>query len=341
LSKKPHARSFKLRSKHYYPFGLRLGGLSTTTGTPNRYRFQRHELQDELGLNIYSTFYREYDPAIGRWWQVDPFDQFPAPYLGFGNNPINGTDPDGGYFWEKKNVRKARRYAKKTGGKFEKWKNKKGKTVASVSFSNEKGNSAKVFRKRAKKINTAQNLGKDAVERSLFFVLGAGNAFATDVFLGAGRTNPEDISGPESLRDAYASGQLLGDAAGTIVGVAEAIGGATIAAGGTALEVVTVGLASPIAIPTVVVGAGAAVHRTGMSAAAVNNLINNRLFAKGSKFQGGKKGRRDRGLKGYPDKFKKWFHRQWKEKGGPQHTPSGEIKEAFDEWKRLGKPYSN
>lgn len=36
-----------------------------------------------------------YDPVIGRWMAVDPSRQFWSGYLGMGNNPINGIDPDG------------------------------------------------------------------------------------------------------------------------------------------------------------------------------------------------------------------------------------------------------
>jgi RHS repeat-associated protein len=39
---------------------------------------------------------REYDPVIGRWTSVDPKRQFYSSYLGMGNNPISGFDPDGG-----------------------------------------------------------------------------------------------------------------------------------------------------------------------------------------------------------------------------------------------------
>ena len=40
---------------------------------------------------------RPYDPATGRWVTVDPYDQFDSPYVGMGNDPISGIDPDGGY----------------------------------------------------------------------------------------------------------------------------------------------------------------------------------------------------------------------------------------------------
>ncbi len=39
---------------------------------------------------------REYDAVIGRWTAVDPKGQFYSPYVGMGNNPVGGIDPDGG-----------------------------------------------------------------------------------------------------------------------------------------------------------------------------------------------------------------------------------------------------
>lgn len=37
--------------------------------------------------------------SITRWLSIDPKNQYNSPYLGMGNNPINGVDPDGA-FWE-------------------------------------------------------------------------------------------------------------------------------------------------------------------------------------------------------------------------------------------------
>jgi hypothetical protein len=36
-----------------------------------------------------------YDPKFGRWISRDPHKQFWSPYIGMGNNPISGFDPDG------------------------------------------------------------------------------------------------------------------------------------------------------------------------------------------------------------------------------------------------------
>jgi hypothetical protein len=42
---------------------------------------------------------RMFDSQLGRWIGGDPVGQFDSPYLGMGNNPFNGVDPDGEY-WE-------------------------------------------------------------------------------------------------------------------------------------------------------------------------------------------------------------------------------------------------
>lgn len=41
---------------------------------------------------------RLWDGRIGRWLTTDPYGQYSSPYLGMGNNPISGVDPDGGYY---------------------------------------------------------------------------------------------------------------------------------------------------------------------------------------------------------------------------------------------------
>ncbi|MBI3218340.1 MAG: hypothetical protein HYZ44_02405 [Bacteroidetes bacterium] len=61
-----------------------------------RYGYQGKyaERDEETGWNHFEL--REYDPVIGRWLQYDPKGQFYSPYVGMGNDPINGVDPDGG-----------------------------------------------------------------------------------------------------------------------------------------------------------------------------------------------------------------------------------------------------
>ncbi|MGJ1446712.1 RHS repeat-associated core domain-containing protein [Sphingobacterium spiritivorum] len=77
----------------YYPFGmvLRSGGVEGRYG----YQGQYAEKDGETGWNNFDL--RNYDAAIGRWLTVDPYGQYYSPYVGMGNNPVSGVDPDGGF----------------------------------------------------------------------------------------------------------------------------------------------------------------------------------------------------------------------------------------------------
>lgn len=77
----------------YYPFGKEL----QTAGIPSRYGYQG-EYAEKDGETGWNNFYlRNYDPAIGRWLSIDPYGQYASPYVGMGNNPVSGFDPDGGW----------------------------------------------------------------------------------------------------------------------------------------------------------------------------------------------------------------------------------------------------
>jgi RHS repeat-associated protein len=77
----------------YYPFGMRIEGLSQTVDDPDpRYKYNGKELDEEKGLNWLAYGARYYDPEIGRWHVVDPADQFWSGYTYGPNSPSNGTD---------------------------------------------------------------------------------------------------------------------------------------------------------------------------------------------------------------------------------------------------------
>ena len=72
-----------------------LGRRKKCTGT-YKYKYNGKELQDELGLNMYSMDFRSYDPAIARWVVQDPVVHHNlSPYNAFDNNPIYWADPSG------------------------------------------------------------------------------------------------------------------------------------------------------------------------------------------------------------------------------------------------------
>ena len=47
----------------------------------------------DLGINQYDAYFRNLDPQIGRWFQIDPKpDHRWSPYAAMNNNPINFSD---------------------------------------------------------------------------------------------------------------------------------------------------------------------------------------------------------------------------------------------------------
>lgn len=100
------APNLQIREENnYYPFGFKHKGYNNTVvGVQNDYKYNGKELQDEVingkALQWYDYGARNYDPSIGRFFNIDPLADAPtqvdkSPLAYVWNNPIRMTDPSG------------------------------------------------------------------------------------------------------------------------------------------------------------------------------------------------------------------------------------------------------
>lgn len=90
----------------YYPFGSEIPGrqfVGSGGKYDHKYQGQFTEHDEEVNWDAFEL--RNWDGRLARWTTIDPAGQYHSPYLGMGNNPINGVDPDGAWvkgagFWK-------------------------------------------------------------------------------------------------------------------------------------------------------------------------------------------------------------------------------------------------
>ena len=94
-----------VEENNYYPFGLEHKGYKDNisplgNSTAQKWKFGGKELDESFSgiLSTYDFGARNYDPALGRWMNLDPLAEKYAhftPYHYVYNNPTNFMDPDG------------------------------------------------------------------------------------------------------------------------------------------------------------------------------------------------------------------------------------------------------
>ena len=100
-----HIRGSLTQEQSFYPFGLEIRGLSSSAlafGSPGnqRLKFNGIEQNNDFDLNMYDAHYRNLDPQIGRFWQLDPKpNETFSSYAAMANNPILYSDPLGDTTW--------------------------------------------------------------------------------------------------------------------------------------------------------------------------------------------------------------------------------------------------
>ncbi len=82
----------------YMPFGLTFNSFQRESSFANRWKFQEQERITEMGLNWDSFKWRNHQPEIGRFFNIDPLTEkyyYNSPYAFSENRVINGRELEG------------------------------------------------------------------------------------------------------------------------------------------------------------------------------------------------------------------------------------------------------
>ena len=102
----------------YYPGGFSLPGRSFSINSyPFGYQGSQKDNEIYGDGNAYTTYFRELDVRLGRWFTIDPKSAatpWESPYVSMGDNPIVNNDPNGDLFGTRWGSTSAQRKAART-----------------------------------------------------------------------------------------------------------------------------------------------------------------------------------------------------------------------------------
>lgn len=84
--------------RDYYPFGLTFNSYRRENSVENKIKFQGQEHIDDLNLGWDSFKWRNHQPEIGRFFNIDPLADkyvYNSPYAFSENRVVNGIELEG------------------------------------------------------------------------------------------------------------------------------------------------------------------------------------------------------------------------------------------------------
>src|SRR5690606_8061976 len=106
-----------LEEKNYYPFGLQhdgynMGVKDERSVEAEQIKYNGKEFEDSFGLNMYEYGARSYDPALGRFFNMDKFtEKTLETYQYTRSKTINKSEIEGHYEIDQKTANKYPKFA--------------------------------------------------------------------------------------------------------------------------------------------------------------------------------------------------------------------------------------
>ena len=290
---------------HYYPFGMTMEGewQDIVNGPENNYLYNGKELNTDFGLDWSDYGARYYDAAIGRWNSVDPMAEFMSdfsPYVYAFNDPLYYNDPTGMVPDPTVEGNEGDEHSDDDGDFYH-----DGTEWIQMNIT---APEVEVVATRVE--------GSTWTDTAHEFAFGVANSFSSNNLIGP-RVEPGT--------DAIYYGQMAGDVATIVQGLAEMVIGSAGTAAGAGMS--STGVGALVGVPVAAVSVATTTHGGAVASLSLHNL----LFAKGR----GKKGKGERNqtskASGTDNPFKKM-------KPDPKNANRVLIKDANGKSKSVAKP---